>query len=169
MTALEFNQKVVQVEDSLTNSAMGLTKDFEDAKDLVQETLYKAMANRDKFKEGTNLKAWLYTIMKNIFINNYRRRRKQNTIFDSTDNLYLINSAGENLPNEGESALNMEDIERNLRKIKKAYRKPFLMHFQGFKYDEIAEEEELPIGTVKSRIHLARKMLKEKLAPMNDN
>jgi len=169
MTALEFNQKVVQVEDSLTNSAMGLTKDFEDAKDLVQETLYKAMANRDKFKEGTNLKAWLYTIMKNIFINNYRRRRKQSTIFDSTDNLYLINSAGENVPNEGESALNMEDIERNLRKIKKAYRKPFLMHFQGFKYDEIAEEEELPIGTVKSRIHLARKMLKEKLAPMNNH
>lgn len=168
MTVLEFNNRVVNFVENMEPIALNLTKDFEDARDLLQETMYKAFTNRDKFKEGTNLKAWLYTIMKNIFINNYRRQKKKNTIIDSTDNFYYLNLAAPDVPNEGESDMNLENIYEAINKLNEAYRKPFLMHYKGYKYEEIAEEIEVPIGTVKSRIHLARKHLK-KLLPMFQN
>ena len=105
----------------------------------------------------------MYTIMKNIFINNYRRKKKKNTIMDSTDNLYYINTAAHEIPNRGEMNINLQDIHEAISKLKPEYRVPFMMHFEGFKYDEIADELDLPIGTVKSRIHLARKELKDEL------
>src|SRR5712671_5859306 len=91
MGALEFNQLLVSNAEFLKPFAITLTRDSEEAKDLFQETLYRAIANKDKYNVGTNIKAWLYTIMRNIFINNYRRKVKQNTIFDSTANEFLIN------------------------------------------------------------------------------
>lgn len=168
MTGAEFNNRVITFVENMEPIALNLTKDMEDARDLLQETMYKAFTNRDKFTDGTNLKAWLYTIMKNIFINNYRRQKKKNTIIDTTDNFYYINQAAHDLPNEGESEMNMEDIQKAIDKLNETYRKPFLMHYRGFKYDEIAEEMEVPIGTVKSRIHLARKQLRKQL-PMFRN
>jgi len=168
MTVLEFNNRVVKFVENMEPIALNLTKDMEDARDLLHETMYKAFTNRDKFKDGTNLKAWLYTIMKNIFINNYRRQKKKNTIIDTTDNYYYLNLSGEDLPNDGESELNLEDIQKALDKLNHAYRHPFLMHYEGYKYEEIAQELSVPIGTVKSRIHLARKQLK-KLLPMFQN
>ncbi len=168
MTVTEFNTRVVDFVENMEPIALNLTKDFEDARDLLQETMYKAFTNRDKFKDGTNLKAWLYTIMKNIFINNYRRQKKKNTIIDTTDNFNYVNLAGNDLPNEGESEMNLEDIYKAINKLNFSYRKPFLMHYKGFKYEEIADELAIPVGTVKSRIHLARKQLKKQL-PMFEN
>src|ERR1051326_9619588 len=93
MPNLEFNNLLINNADFLKPFAINLTKDTESAKDLFQETLYKALANQEKYNVGTNIKAWLFTIMRNIFINDYRRKAKQQTIFDNTHNEFLLNSA----------------------------------------------------------------------------
>lgn len=165
MTATEFNNQVMAQIEHLKPVAMNLTRDPEDANDLTQETLYKALSNRDKFKAGTNLNAWLYTIMKNIFINEYRRQKKRNATVESTEDFGFLESLEKNQGNEGESGMNLKDIHRALNKLSSFYSYPFLKHFEGYKYDEIAEELALPIGTVKSRIHLARKKLQKQLKP----
>jgi RNA polymerase sigma-70 factor (ECF subfamily) len=161
MTTYEFDQKFYSMTNMLLAFAYNLTKNSEEAKDLYQETAFRAMTNRDKFRAGTNFKAWLFTIMKNIFINNYRKKMKANTIIDSTDNLYYLNS-GENLiENSGEANILMKELNGMIENLDDSIRIPFLMHYNGFKYQEIADELSLPLGTVKSRIFFARKELKE--------
>lgn len=163
MSTNSFSSRVYQFSTDLKPIALSLTRDLENANDLIQETMLRALSSQDKFKEGTNLKAWLYTIMKNIFINDYRRRVKRKTIIDSTDNLYYLNSSDQSIDNHGESNLNMEDVNTAFRDMSSDFKVPFLMHYKGFKYQEIADDLGLPIGTVKSRIHFARKELKRKL------
>ena len=163
MSTLEFNNLVMQYTNPLKSFAINLTKDMEDANDLLQETRFRALSNKDKYKDGTNIKAWLFTIMKNIFINNYRKRVKRNTIFDSTSNMYYINSSDTLIHNGGEANCVMEDIEHAISNLNDDYRVPFMKFFNGFKYQEIADELNLPLGTVKSRIFFARKELKDKL------
>lgn len=163
MNAIDFNNKVVQNSEGLRNVAFNLTRDEDDANDLVQETVLRALTSMDKFRAGTNLKAWMYTIMKNIFINNYRRKVKRKTMVDTTDNNYYINSTDRSIVNGGEASLEMQDIYRALDGLNEEFRIPFLMHYKGFKYKEIADDLELPIGTIKSRIHFARKELKSSL------
>ena len=90
MSAKEFESLLVENVDFLKPFAFTLTRDIETAKDLTQETLYRALANREKYHVGTNVKGWMYTIMRNIFINNYRRKARQNVIFDNTPNDFLI-------------------------------------------------------------------------------
>src|SRR3978361_1679544 len=111
MSNIEFNQLLVKNAEFLKPFAITLTHDSEAAKDLFQETLYRALANKDKYNVGTNIKAWLYTIMRNIFINNYRRKAKQNTIFDSTPNDFLLNYNQTVIPNAAESNLRIKDIQ----------------------------------------------------------
>ena len=115
----------------------------------------------DKFCPGTNFKAWLFTIMKNIFINNSRKKAKANTIVDSTDNLYYINSTVDAIANRAESSMMMKELVTLIEKLDDSIRVPFLMHYQGYKYQEIADYLDLPLGTVKSRIFFARKELKD--------
>lgn len=147
------------------NFASHFANDREDAKDLVQETMLKAISNYDKFKEGTNLKAWLYTILKNTFINSYRKTTavksmvKQSDEVSSSDLFFSSNS------NEGQHGFVREDIQKALGKLSEEYYVPFIMHFEGFKYHEIAIHMAIPIGTVKTRIHIARKTLKRSLKP----
>ncbi len=160
MTALEFSYQVDRLTGSLKPFAMKLTKDNEEANDLLQETLLKAFTNRDKFAEGTNLKAWMYTIMKNTFITNYQRMVRRNTFIDTTENLHYINSSDNITQNDASASFTLNDINSAIDKLQDAYKVPFLMHFRGFKYHEIADKLEIPIGTVKNRIHIARKELK---------
>lgn len=163
MTALEFSYNVDQLTSSLKPFALKLTKDMEDANDLLQETLLKAFTNRDKFAEGTNLKAWMYTIMKNTFITNYQRMMRRNTFIDTTENLHYINSTDSTIQNTAYNNFVMKDMTKAIELLQDAYKVPFMMHFRGFKYHEIANKLEIPIGTVKNRIHIARKELKIKL------
>ena len=163
MTAIEFSYQLGQLQTSLRPFALKLTKDSEEAKDLLQETILKAYTNRDKFADGTNLKAWMYTIMKNTFITNYQRMVRRNTFIDTTDNLHYINSSGSTTINGATGSFAMKDIKRSIEKLQDAYKIPFMMHFRGFKYHEIAERLAIPIGTVKNRIHIARKELKSEL------
>jgi RNA polymerase sigma factor (sigma-70 family) len=163
MTQIEFNHKVKEQYKPLRGYAMKLTQDAEDANDLVQETMLKAFSNHEKFEEGTNLKGWLYTIMKNIFINNYRRMVKGNIFTDDTENQYYINHASLTTHNEGESALVMKEMTAAIELLSDNLKTPFLMSYQGYKYEEIASYLSVPLGTVKIRIHVARQKLKTSL------
>ena len=163
MTSMEFNSKLNTLTTLLHSFAYNLTKNMEDAKDLYQETAYRALFNRDKFQPGTNFKAWTFTIMKNIFINNYRKKVKANTILDTTDNQYYLNSGSHATANAAEGGMMLKELNAMVEVLDDSIRAPFLMHFEGFKYQEIADDLHLPLGTVKSRIFFARKELKEKI------
>lgn len=163
MSTLEFNNQVEQSSQSLYAFAFSLTRDIEDAKDLIQETVYRALLNRDKFRIGTNLKAWLYTIMRNIFINNYRRNQKRPTLTDSDANEYVVNNRAVTTVNGGEVRLGMQEIEKAIADIDQSISVPFLMYYEGYKYNEIADHLSIPLGTVKSRIFFARKELQRRL------
>ena len=163
MVNSEFSNKVVGMHASLKPFALRLTRDMDDAEDLIQETMFRAFSNEDKFESGTKLKAWLYTIMKNIFINNYRKKVKRNTIIDTSDNLYMIDSVSHTIHHEGEMTFINKDIEKAILELSNEFRVPFMMHFKGYKYYEIAEKLNLPLGTVKSRIFFARRALRDQL------
>lgn len=163
MTTLEFDAKIQGLSRFLKPFALKLTRDADDADDLMQETMLKAITNREKFSEGTNLKAWLYTIMKNTFITQYHRMVRRNTFIDSTENLHYLNAPGHVTENDSAGTFAMEDINEAIDKLKDEYKDPFIMHFRGFKYHEIADKLSIPIGTVKNRIHIARKHLKSDL------
>ena len=138
MKSLSFRKDLIGVQDELLRFAYKLTTDREEANDLLQETSLKALDNEDKYTPDTNFKGWMYTIMRNIFINNYRKIVRDQTFVDQTENLYHLN-----LPQE--------------------YRVPFALHVSGFMYREIAEKLNLPLGTVKSRIFFTRQKLQEEL------
>ena len=161
MTAIEFSSAVINNHHSLRPLALKLTKDMEEANDLVQDTLLKAISNKDKFKEGTNLKAWLYTIMKNTFITNYHRLIKRKAYIDDT--LQLVTYTNYTTENNASTKMAMDEIQEALDALSYDYKTPFMMYFKGYKYHEIADILEIPIGTVKNRIHIARKELKSKL------
>lgn len=163
MSTVEFNNMLLNNSEFLKPFALTLTRDNESAKDLMQETLYRALANKDKYNVGTNIKAWMYTIMRNIFINNYRRKAKQQTIFDSTPNDFLLDNKQTMIANEAESNLRLKDIQQAVHNLPDIFRKPFMLYFDGYKYHEIAEALHEPLGTIKSRIHFARKLLKEQI------
>lgn len=167
MSAREFQTKVIDLQNFLKPYAYNLTNDFDDTQDLLQETMYKALNNKDKFEEGTNIKAWLYTIMKNIFINNYRKKTRMKTTNDSTENTFFLDSGQHDEPNAAQSKLIMEDLMGLVESLPNEYKIPFIRHHHGFKYQEIADELSLPLGTVKSRIFLARQELKKKLSKLN--
>jgi RNA polymerase sigma-70 factor (ECF subfamily) len=164
MSTREFNQMLLENTDFLKPFAVTLTKDHEAAKDLLQETMYRALANQEKYSVGTNIKAWLYTIMRNIFINNYRRKSKQNTIFDNSSNDFLLNYNQHTIDNGAESNLRMKDIYKALHNLPDIFKQPFMLYFEGYKYHEIADALQEPLGTIKSRIHFARRLLKEEIS-----
>lgn len=163
MATLNFNQMLINNADYLKPFALSLTRDNETARDLMQETMYRALSNHDKYHAGTNIKAWLFTIMRNIFINDYRKKSRQNTVFDHTANDYLINYNQQAVANNADTNLSLKDIQQAIGQLPDIFRNPFVMYFEGYKYNEIAEHLNEPLGTIKSRIHFARKLLKEQL------
>ncbi len=163
MTSLEFNYQLTRLEGNLQRFALSLTQNMEDSKDLLQETFMKAIAYRDKFVDHTNLKAWTFTIMKNTFINNYRKAVKANTTFDNTDDLYYLNLNKESGIETPDSTYATKEIQIAINDLEDEFRVPFLMHVKGYKYKEIADKLDLKIGTVKSRIFFTRKKLMEAL------
>ena len=159
----KFNRDLVAVQDELLRYAYKLTMDREEANDLLQETSLKALDNRDKYTPDTNFKGWVYTIMRNIFINNYRKAVRDQTFVDHTDNLYHLSLPQDAGFESTESAYDTKEIRRAVNALPKEYRIPFAMHVSGFKYREIAEKLSLPLGTVKSRIFFTRQRLQMQL------
>ncbi|NQD71952.1 sigma-70 family RNA polymerase sigma factor [Sphingobacterium shayense] len=164
MNKLKFNTLVIQQADSLKTYARNFTRDQDDANDLVQDTLLKAVTYFRNFKEGTNLKGWLYTIMKNTFINNYRRVVKTNSFITKEEEITNANLVVSASSNRGENKFVMEDINYALSNLSDDYYIPFTMYFEGYKYHEISDHLNIPIGTVKTRIHVARKAMKKTLS-----
>jgi len=163
MGTMEFNKQLTNLQDNLSYFANTLTQNSEDAKDLVQETYLKALTYRDKFEDNTNLKAWTYTIMKNTFINNYRRNSKINMVLDSTTDLFFLNSSKSAEDASPESVLSHKEVSAVVDNLEDEHRIPFKMHHEGYKYKEIADKLDLSIGTVKSRIFFSRKKLMKSL------
>jgi RNA polymerase sigma-70 factor (ECF subfamily) len=163
MSNLEFVAQFDRFRISLYAFAINLTKDRELAQDLVQETAYKAFKYRDRYEPQTNLCAWLMTIMRNSFINDYRKRKRRQTFNDTTNNDYLLDSGHQTVNNLGESSLTVKEIQLAIESLEDWMRIPFMLHFGGYKYEEIAKELGLPLGTVKSRIFSARQRLKEQV------
>jgi RNA polymerase sigma factor (sigma-70 family) len=162
MSTIEFNDTLISLESNLISFAKSFTKNEDDALDLTQETMLKALTYRDYYKPQTNFKAWVFTIMRNVFINQYRRNSKSKTLFDYSKDLYLIANSVSNhdTPN---NYIYDKEINTQITNLEKEYKDPFMMHHEGFKYKEISDKLEIPIGTVKSRIFIARKKLMEKL------
>lgn len=163
MTITEFSKQTSDLAPQLMQFAMRYTNDSENSNDLIQDTMVKAFKYHAQFEEGSNLKAWLFTIMKNTFINDYRRTVKTQSLITKTDELSYSELSLSASRNSAEGSMIMKDIEKALASIPACYSTPFISHFEGFKYHEIAKELNMPIGTVKTRIHVARKMLKEYL------
>lgn len=160
---LKFSSLIKDQYKPLKGFALKLTQNDDDASDLVQETILKALSNEDKFETGTNLKGWLYTIMKNIFINQYRRMVRSSVFVDKTDNQYYINSGKQTSGNRGEGNLIFKEINKAINSLSDNLRVPFMMAYEGYKYEEIAQQLSIPLGTVKIRIHVARQKLKDQL------
>jgi RNA polymerase sigma-70 factor, ECF subfamily len=169
MSHLEFTHHFSQFQNTLHSFAVRLTNNENDAQDLVQETAYKAFKYRGMYQPQTNLRAWLMTIMRNTFINNYRQRKRRQTITDDTPNSFLLDSGAPAVLNAAPGAITFEELYSQVEKLEDWVRIPFLMHYQGFKYEEISNELQIPLGTVKSRIFFARKKLQEAVRVMYKN
>mgnify|MGYP002621083256 CR=1 FL=1 len=161
MTAFEFNTRVISLSDYINRFALQYTRDEDQAKDLAQETILKALKNREKFRTNTNLKGWLKVILKNTFINSYRKKTNQIISYNSDDYKVSVGTPDTYTPDD---ILQTAHIKKLINQISDDFRVPFMMHVEGFKYHEIAEELDLRIGTVKSRIHQCRKILTQQLA-----
>ncbi len=158
-----FENRLLGLQDNMFNFALTLTADREDAKDLLQETTLRVLDNREKYYENVNFKGWVFTIMHNIFVNNYRKIVRSQTIIDKTENLYHLNLPQDSGFNTPDGAYTIKEINKAIASFTNEYKVPFSMHVSGYKYEEIAQHLGLPIGTVKSRIFFARKRLQEML------
>jgi RNA polymerase sigma-70 factor (ECF subfamily) len=160
---------------SLYSAAMRLTHNPSDAEDLVQETYLKAYRAYGGFREGTYLKAWLYKILTNTFINSYRakRRRPEESELDEVEDLYLYRrlaqseaaDAGYSAEDRALERITDTEVKQAIEALPESFRIPVILaDVEGFSYKEIAEITEVPIGTVMSRLHRGRKALQKALA-----
>ncbi len=156
-----FTTSVLGIQSNLLSFALKLTPNFEEAQDLVQDTTLKALNNEDKFVKDSNFKGWILTIMRNIFINNYRKAVRENTIIDVSEDLYHINSSSESNIQTPEGAHTVNEISEILDTFPRDFREPFNLHVAGYKYEEISDILSMPLGTVKSRIFFTRKKMRE--------
>ena len=162
-TTSAFTKNLLGMQSELRRVALKLTADTDEANDLLQETSLKALDNEDKYTPDTNFKGWMYTIMRNIFINNYRKTVRDQTFVDQTENLYHLNLPQDSGFESTEGNYDLKEIRKIVHSLPKEYRIPFSMYVSGFKYREIAEKLALPIGTVKSRIFFTRQRLQKDL------
>ncbi len=164
MATKEFQSKLMSLQANLLNFAYMLTSNRDNAYDLLQDTTLKALDNESKYVDNTNFKGWVFTIMRNIFINNYRRISRSATVVDQTEDLYHLNLSQDSGLETPEGSYGAAEITAAINSFSDDYRIPFSMHVAGYKYSEIAEEMGLPLGTVKSRIFFARKKLQDQFA-----
>ncbi len=164
MATSAFQTKLMSLQSNMLNFALMLTSNRDNAYDLLQDTTLKALDNEDKYTENTNFKGWVFTIMRNIFINNYRRVARSATVIDQTEDLYHLNISQDSGFETPEGSFQAGEITSAINAMTDEYRIPFSMHVAGYKYNEIADKMNLPLGTVKSRIFFARKKLQERFA-----
>lgn len=152
-----FKKRLLGLQNNLLNFAYQLTTSRDAAKDLVQDTTLKVLDNEEKYVDNINFKGWVFTIMRNIFINNYRRQVRSATVIDTTEDLYHLNLSQESGLETPEGSVAAKEISAAIDSFADEYKIPFTMYIAGYKYAEIAETMQLPLGTIKSRIYFARK------------
>lgn len=160
---ITFKNRLLGLQNNLLNFAYQLTTNREAAQDLVQDTTLKVLDNESKYVDNVNFKGWVFTIMRNIFINNYRRQVRSATVIDTTEDLYHLNLSQESGLTSPEGSFAAKEISAAINSFTPEYKVPFTMYIAGYKYSEIAEQMHLPLGTVKSRIFFARKRLQSML------
>ncbi|MDL2241702.1 RNA polymerase sigma factor [Bacteroidales bacterium OttesenSCG-928-L03] len=163
MTQVQFTQRVLDIQANMYNFALMLTANRDDAQDLLQETTLKVLDNKDKYVDNVNFKGWVLTIMKNIFINNYRKVVRSQTVIDQTDDLYHLNISQDSGFDSPEGALTIKEINGAISSLNDDLKTPFSLYLAGYKYNEIADKLAIPLGTVKSRIYFARQELQSQL------
>lgn len=163
MNTAEFKIELNKLESGLRAFALKLTKDRTDALDLYQETAYRAFKSIHQFRSNTNLRAWLMTIMRNTFINIRRSKKRRPTIQDGSNNNFLLNNTSHTVANQGELKVNYEQLASIVDNLDEHLRVPFWLAYKGYKYIEIAENLDVPIGTIKSRVFMARKKIQEQI------
>ena len=163
MSDSTFKTRLLGLQGNLLNFAYQLTSNREAAQDLVQDTTLKVLDNESKYVDNVNFKGWVFTIMRNIFINNYRRQVRSATVVDTTEDLYHLNLSQESGLTTPEGSFAAKEISAAINAFTDEYKVPFSMYIAGYKYSEIAEKMSLPLGTIKSRIFFARKRLQETL------
>lgn len=163
-----FTQDFVALSSYLKGFAFTLTKDYNSAQDLFQETALKAFRHKDSFQKNTNMKAWLSRIMKNSFINQFRKKKKRKNILDVAEISSIQHQIKNKVLNEGEVNIEVKEILQMIDDLDEWYRTPFLLVYQGYRYHEIQKIlKDVPLGTIKSRIHHARRILKQKIRSKN--
>ncbi len=164
MSAKEaFKRRLLGLQGNLLSFAYQLTTNREQAEDLLQDTTLKALDNEEKYVDNVNFKGWIFTIMRNIFINNYRQTVRKATVIDQTEDLYHLNVSQDSGIDSPDGSIAVKEISQAINSFSDEYRIPFSMHVAGYKYQEIAEKMNLPLGTVKSRIFFARQRLQTML------
>lgn len=161
-----FRARILALQTNLLNFAYTLTSNRDDAYDLLQDTTLKALDSEDKYVDNTNFKGWIFTIMRNLFINNYRKQMRSIVVVDQSDDQYQLNMSQETALETPEGAVNTRQIRDAIASIPPEYGEPLSRFIAGYHYDEIARELGLPLGTVKSRIFQARQRLQRLLASM---
>lgn len=154
-----FKRRLLGLQGNLLSFAYQLTSNRESAEDLLQDTTLKALDNESKYVDNVNFKGWIFTIMRNIFINNYRQTVRKATVIDQTEDLYHINVCQDSGVDTPDGSIAVKEISKAISEFSDEYRIPFSMHISGYKYQEIADKMNLPLGTVKSRIFFARQRL----------
>jgi RNA polymerase sigma-70 factor (ECF subfamily) len=166
MNSVQFQEKILGIQDNMFNFALMLTANREDANDLLQDTTLKALDNQDKYIDNVNFKGWVLTIMRNIFINNYRKVVRSQTVIDQTEDLYHLNLSQDSGLDSPDGTMTVKEINKAITLLNPELKIPFSLFLAGYKYNEIADKLNLPLGTVKSRIFFARQDLQKSLKDM---
>jgi len=163
MTTVQFQEKILSIQKNMYSFALLLTANRYDAEDLLQETMLRVLNNRGKYVDNINFKGWVLTIMRNIFINNYRKELRSQVVIDQTDDLYRLNVSADSNRGNPEETMTLKEIKYTINCLSDDLKIPFSMYLDGYKYNEISDKLSLPLGTVKSRIFFARRELRRNL------
>jgi RNA polymerase sigma-70 factor (ECF subfamily) len=169
MNALQFQEKLLSLQDNMMNFALTLTANRDDAQDLLQDTTLKVLGSRGKFTDNVNFKGWVLTIMRNIFINDYHKTVRVQTVIDQGVNIYnvdVLNDSGFDTP---DGSMQIQEITGAIDRLNEDLKVPFSLFVSGYKYNEIAEKLNMPLGTIKSRIFFARQELQKLLKDFRQN
>ncbi len=163
MNALQFQNKLMSIQDNMMNFALMLTSNREDAQDLLQDTTLKVLDNQEKFVDNVNFKGWVMTVMRNIFINNYHKVVRAQGVIDQGADIYNVDTIYDSGFDSPTGSYEIQEITLAINSLTDDLKVPFSMHLSGYKYNEIADKLNVPLGTVKSRIFFARQELQKEL------